>query len=512
MEENIFWNELERIKTKMLGARDYEKEMIPLMEELQQLLSSNTVVTKQYKNHKRIINALESVYIIESVPSIEENIVYKDEMSSDEKANYIAQRMRQLLLDPEKNNRGIDYDLSADNLRGECRNTTKLLLEECTELNTQTIMRRGSRNPIIADGFDTKFDLGITENDNHSFGIVEIDGKKYIIDCTYRQFFSVTKNIEFNEFGRVRDAGRYMLADEQRKKFAEQLLKYGYIEATPENLKLYLDGFVLADRKSKESDRTDITPEEYQQKIADVNWERVKNDDMSENPFFNVDAEQYRTVLDSFESFDKIKGLTEEQKAALERMKKEGIRTFGDLEEILNLMPILGNIVENQSKVRIDTKNEVLNNLEGLFDTILYEYTSAEGDMSDIDRVTLYNERIIKLKSKFAVYANLTQDFKKTERYAEMKRFLDEIPVFEEYKYDEKVNEFINQQKEKRVMQTNKAKLEEYMSERKGKSEIRITSSDIAIVDKESELIPREIEKAKIVMQLCIGEIDEKSL
>ena len=50
------------------------------------------------------------------------------------------------------------------------------------------------------------------------------------------------------------------------------------------------------------------------------------------------------------------------------------------------------------------------------------------------------------------------------------------------------------------------------MSERKGKSEIRITSSDIAIVDKESELIPREIEKAKIVMQLCIGEIDEKSL
>ena len=175
-------------------------------------------------------------------------------------------------------------------------------------------------------------------------------------------------------------------------------------------------------------------------------------------------------------------------------------------------MPILGNVVENQSKVRIDTKNEVLNNLEGLFDTILYQYTSAEGDMSDIDRVTLYNERIIKLKSKFAVYANLTQDFKKTERYAEMIRFLDEIPVFEEYKYDEKVNGFINQQKEKRVMQTNKAKLEEYMSERKGKSEIRITSSDIAIVDKESELIPREIEKAKIVMQLCRGEIDEKSL
>lgn len=509
MEENIFWNELERIKTRMLGARDYEKEMIPLMEELQQLLSSNPEVTKQYKNHKRIINALESVYIIESVPSIEENIVYKDEMSSDEKANYIAQRMRQLLLDSEKNNRGIDYDLSTDNLRGECRNTTKLLLEECTELNTQTIMRRGSRNPIIADGFDTKFDLGITENDNHSFGIVEIDGKKYIIDCTYRQFFSVTKNIDF---GSVRDAGRYMLADEQRKSFAEQLLKYGYIEATPENLKMYFDGFVLADRKSKESDSIEITPEEYQQKIADVNWERVKNDDMSENPFFNMDAERYRTVLNSFESFDKIEGLTEEQKAALERMKKEGIRTFGDIEEIQNLMPILGNVVENQSKVRIDTKNEVLNNLEGLFDTILYEYTSAEGDMSDIDRVTLYNERIIKLKSKFAVYANLTQDFKKTERYAEMIRFLDEIPVFEEYKYDEKVNGFINQQKEKRVMQTNKAKLEEYMSERKGKSEIRITSSDIAIVDKESELIPSEIEKAKIVMQLCIGEIDEKSI
>ena len=122
-------------------------------------------------------------------------------------------------------------------------------------------------------------------------------------------------------FGSVRDAGRYMLADEQRKSFAEQLLKYGFVEATPENLKMYLDGFVLADRKSKESDSIEITPEEYQQKIADVNWERVKNDDMSENPFFNMDAERNRTVLNSFESFDKIEGLTEEQKAALERMK-----------------------------------------------------------------------------------------------------------------------------------------------------------------------------------------------
>ena len=357
MEETIFWRELEKIKKEMLEARDYKNEMMPLLEELQQLLYSNPEITKQYKNHVRINNEFESVYIIESAPVIDENIAYKDEMSSDEKANYLAQRIRQLLVDSEKNHRRIDYDLSMDNLRGECRNTTKLLLEECNELSVQALMRRGTSSPIIADGFDTKFDLGITENDNHSFGIVEIDGKKYIIDCTYRQFFSVSKNIDY---GSVRDAGRYMLADEQRRSLSEQLLKYGFIEATPENLKMYLDGFVLADRKCKESDRTNITPEEYQKKIVDVNWERARNEDMSENPFFSSDADIYSEVLDSFETFDGIEVLTEEQKSNLERIKKDGIRSFGDLEEIQNVMSTLENVVENQIKSKSEEIIDVL--------------------------------------------------------------------------------------------------------------------------------------------------------
>ncbi len=52
-----------------------------------------------------------------------------------------------------------------------------------------------------------------------------------------------------------------MISDEKRKKVAEQLLKYGWLEATPENIKAYMDGFEMGKRKSFEE--TGISAEEY---------------------------------------------------------------------------------------------------------------------------------------------------------------------------------------------------------------------------------------------------------
>lgn len=59
----------------------------------------------------------------------------------------------------------------------------------------------------------------------------------------------------------------YMIADEERKKVAEQILKYGWIEATPENIKAYMDGFEMAKRKSFEE--TGITSEEYLKRLSE---------------------------------------------------------------------------------------------------------------------------------------------------------------------------------------------------------------------------------------------------
>ncbi len=92
----------------------------------------------------------------------------------------------------------------------------------------------------------------------HCFTITKFDlgnniKKYYLIDCTYRQFFTKT----FSNINRIRvmrglakgaSVGSYMIMDEKRKKIAEELLQKGYIEATPENLKAYLDGIVFSGR------------------------------------------------------------------------------------------------------------------------------------------------------------------------------------------------------------------------------------------------------------------------
>lgn len=58
-----------------------------------------------------------------------------------------------------------------------------------------------------------------------------------------------------------------MIADEKRKEVAERILKYGWIEATPENLKAYMDGFEMDKRHSFEE--TGISAEEYIKKLGE---------------------------------------------------------------------------------------------------------------------------------------------------------------------------------------------------------------------------------------------------
>ena len=45
--------------------------------------------------------------------------------------------------------------------------------------------------------------------------------------------------------------GRYMLMNESRRRTAMELLKNGFIEMTPENVKNYFDGFILQGRNGK---------------------------------------------------------------------------------------------------------------------------------------------------------------------------------------------------------------------------------------------------------------------
>lgn len=85
----------------------------------------------------------------------------------------------------------------------------------------------------------------------HYFTLIYIGKKLYIVDLTYSQFFKISNN-NLNRIGIPflggSSVGSYMLLTEERKKFAECLLRDGYVEATDTNLKMYFDGFALSYR------------------------------------------------------------------------------------------------------------------------------------------------------------------------------------------------------------------------------------------------------------------------
>ena len=129
-------------------------------------------------------------------------------------------------------------------LEGQCISTNSMVKKLCTDLKLKYI------------NFNVNQDLG--RGYYHCFSIVKTqleNGKdiNYLVDCTYRQFFTKSKNfikrIEIMRgLAKGESIGTYMMMDENRKKIAEELLKNGYIEATPENLKYYLDAIIFSGR------------------------------------------------------------------------------------------------------------------------------------------------------------------------------------------------------------------------------------------------------------------------
>ena len=195
------------------------------------------------------------------LPYIEDDSYNLDEfnesMSDEKKITSVVQKERKYLM--------RRYDLTCENLSGECRDSAERIILDCTSKGfTDSMVLTPS---TYLDGVEI-----------HNCTIANLNKKSYLIDCTYRQFFT-NKNKESH-------CGIYMLNNEKRKEIANQLLKKGWIEATPENLKAYMDGFEMAKRKSFEE--TGISAEEYMKIftikgkgiIHIINDKKVENDDL----------------------------------------------------------------------------------------------------------------------------------------------------------------------------------------------------------------------------------------
>ncbi len=100
--------------------------------------------------------------------------------------------------------------------------------------------------------FDTYQDAKIPYY-QHSINIVKINGKKYIIDPTYVQFCDVRTTPDIvgvpGYLGGV--PGQYLMDSDKKREFLHNLVKYGFFEVTEENLKMYFDSFVLANRSGE---------------------------------------------------------------------------------------------------------------------------------------------------------------------------------------------------------------------------------------------------------------------
>lgn len=153
------------------------------------------------------------------------------------------------------------YDLKTDPLEKRCIESSINVINICNKLG------------IKQNSYGCAFDL--SPGVFHEFNIVSIalpDGttKNYLVDCTYRQFFTFASS-HLERIGMPLNSGAnigaYMMMDESRKRFAEELLTKGYVEFNEENIKHYFDGFVFAGRNGlyyESLNKTVIEKQDYE--------------------------------------------------------------------------------------------------------------------------------------------------------------------------------------------------------------------------------------------------------
>lgn len=202
------------------------------------------------------------VRAINTIPILDRTIGlnYNETMNPEEKINHLVQNLR-LTIDNHHQLHDVtgaksldyrkypfqknEYDIKQDNLLGEGAATVDLLRRLNWEKDEISFEKYDIRH--LSDFYpDAQDELrNRLEKNTHSISIVTIKDKKYIVDCTYRQFFSSQDEKQKKDSEHI-DLSELCVNSEERKKIAEQVLRYGWIEATPENIKKYMDIFIDA--------------------------------------------------------------------------------------------------------------------------------------------------------------------------------------------------------------------------------------------------------------------------
>lgn len=210
-------------------------------------------------------------------------IQYPSEITSQENCeqalDYIVHSARKKLSEK--------FDLETATIEKSCIDTSRNIEDICKQKNIE----------FLHLGLDEDLKHGTF----HHFTIVNFPldnskSKKYLIDCTYRQFF--TKSDSFKKRIAVMrgpakgcSIGAYMMMTNERKEIAEELLSKGYIEATPENIKEYFDAIIFSGRDNeyyKQQALDFMNPSDCIPKYSITNYMEmlIQNNVIDENSFF----------------------------------------------------------------------------------------------------------------------------------------------------------------------------------------------------------------------------------
>ena len=205
----------------------------------------NTVIDFEY-------NLLPNEFIIPSNPIFTNQLQEISSQSSPEQIlSYLVNETRRFLIEKySKTNK--ENDINKMDFANYCKEASQKVKQHCDEQKIRC------EKVIIHPGFSEEEFL-YNGNRFHFMNIVYINNIRYLVDCTYRQFFTLRLNM-LERIGIVNlsgcKPGIFMLMTESRKKTAEKILKDGWIELTESVLKDYLDGFSLSFRNGLYYEKT----------------------------------------------------------------------------------------------------------------------------------------------------------------------------------------------------------------------------------------------------------------
>ena len=279
MEANTVYKNLVKYligcKEKLKNASPMEQYQI--IEEIYLRLKIDSLVlfSQSLNRYKRIFDLLfeceKLVGGLSIMPSTESIIKVHNIFNEEDLLNYVVYQVRTRIVKAQNEFNKIylkepsHLELDQIDLTNKCQIVSLNVLNECKKMGIKC------RIVKIAPGFNDKEKL-YAGNGEHYFNIIEINGKSYLIDLTYKQFFNTDMSNILSRMGIVKllpcSLGTYMTIDNERRSLATTLINKGWIKLNTNSLKRYCDGFTLSVRNGL-----------YYEIIGNVNYQTEYTDD-----------------------------------------------------------------------------------------------------------------------------------------------------------------------------------------------------------------------------------------